>query len=99
MKPDLLILDEPAAGLNPTERKEFVDIIMKIFDSGIDVFMIEHNMDVVMNISNKITVLNFGAKIAEGTPTDIQNNPEVIRAYLGDRYKAIDQIRKEVSNA
>ena len=96
LKPDTLILDEPAAGLNPTERKEFVDIILKTFDSGVDIFLIEHNMDVVMNICTNITVLNFGAKIAEGTPDEIQNNDEVIKAYLGDRYKPIMHIKEEV---
>lgn len=88
-KPQLLFLDEPAAGLNPTERAEFVDVLLKTFDSGIDLFLIEHNMDVVMNISHEITVINFGAKIAEGTPKEIQNNPEVIKAYLGDKYQKI----------
>ena len=90
MKPDLLILDEPAAGLNPSVRRVFVDILLKTHEMGIDLFLIEHNMDVVMNISTKITVLNFGAKIAEGNPYEIQNNDEVIRAYLGDKYKPVD---------
>ena len=90
LKPALLILDEPAAGLNPSERREFVDILLKTHERGIDLFLIEHNMDVVMNISTKITVLNFGAKIAEGTPYEIQNNDEVIRAYLGDKYKPVE---------
>ncbi len=88
--PKLLILDEPAAGLNPSERKQFVDIILKTFHEGIDIFLVEHNMDVVMNISTTITVLNFGVKIAEGTPKEIQNNEQVIKAYLGDRFKPID---------
>ncbi len=85
--PKLLFLDEPAAGLNPSERVDFINILLKVFDDGIDLFLIEHNMDVVMNISNFITVINFGSKIAEGTPKDIQNNDEVIAAYLGSKFK------------
>lgn len=86
--PKLILLDEPAAGLNPSERKELIDILLRIFEGGVDLFLIEHNMDVVMNISHEITVINFGSKIAEGVPKEIQNNPEVIKAYLGDRYQA-----------
>ena len=89
--PRMILLDEPAAGLNPAERASFVKLLQQVYEQGVDLFLIEHNMDVVMNISQKITVLNFGQKIAEGTPSEIQKNPEVIRAYLGDRYKAIDR--------
>ena len=85
--PELLFLDEPAAGLNPSERVEFVDILVKVFESGKDLFLIEHNMDVVMNISNIITVINFGMKIAEGTAKEIQSDETVITAYLGNKYR------------
>ena len=87
-RPKLLLLDEPAAGLNPSERVEFLESLIQLFESGVDLFLVEHNMDVVMKISHNITVINFGSKIAEGKPKEIQNNPEVIKAYLGDRYKA-----------
>ena len=86
--PKLILLDEPAAGLNPSERLEFVSILSRLYKQGKTLFLIEHNMDVVMTISSKITVLNFGKKIAEGTPKEIQNNDEVIKAYLGEKYKA-----------
>lgn len=82
-EPKLILLDEPAAGLNPTERAEFVDTLLKIYEQGVKMLIIEHNMDVVMNISKKITVIDFGTKIAEGTPLEIQRNEAVIKAYLG----------------
>lgn len=85
--PELLLLDEPAAGLNPSERASFIELLLKIYEKGITLFFIEHNMDVVMTVSQKITVVNFGAKIAEGTAVEIQNHPEVIKAYLGERYQ------------
>ncbi len=83
--PSLLLLDEPAAGMNPQETAELTDFIRKIRDDfHLTVFMIEHHMDLVMDISDRIYVLNFGALIAKGTPEEIQNNPEVISAYLGE---------------
>ena len=85
--PKLILLDEPAAGLNPSERSELVKVIMKVNEDGTDFFLIEHNMDVIMKISSMITVLNFGSKIAEGTPKEIQSNEEVIKAYLGRKYQ------------
>ena len=83
--PKLLLLDEPAAGMNPQETAELTDFIHRIRDEfHLTVFMIEHNMDLVMDISDRIYVLNFGALIAAGTPEQVQNNPVVISAYLGE---------------
>lgn len=84
-KPKLLLLDEPAAGMNPQETAELTEFIRRIRDEfNLTVFMIEHHMDLVMDISDRIYVLNFGALIASGIPEEIQNNPEVISAYLGE---------------
>ena len=83
--PKLLLLDEPAAGMNPNETQELMDIIRNIRDNmGISILLIEHDMDLVMGICEKLYVLNFGEIIAKGNPLEIQNNSEVIKAYLGD---------------
>ncbi|EKO40371.1 MAG: ABC-type branched-chain amino acid transport system, ATPase component [Solidesulfovibrio magneticus str. Maddingley MBC34] len=85
IKPKLLMLDEPAAGLNSADVEGLIKLIGDIHrDYGIAIWMIEHQMDVVMSLCSWIKVIDFGATIAEGTPEAIQNNPDVIKAYLGD---------------
>jgi branched-chain amino acid transport system ATP-binding protein len=83
-RPLLLLLDEVLAGLNPTEIERMVKVIRSIRDQGISILIIEHLMQAIMELSDRIVVLNSGQKLAEGTPGEIANNPAVIEAYLGD---------------
>ncbi len=87
-QPELLLLDESFAGLNPSELDESIQIIGKIKEKGITIMIIEHHMKVIMSISDRIVVLNYGEKIAEGSPLEIGKNPLVVEAYLGEAQSA-----------
>ena len=84
VEPQLILMDEPAAGLNSRETAQLAQLIRKIRESGITIVLVEHDMELVMDICDSIIVLNLGKKLAEGTPREIQENAEVISAYLGD---------------
>ncbi len=83
-EPSLLLLDEPAAGMNPQETKELEELILRLQQEGQAILLIEHDMKLVMNLSHRIYVLDYGTLIATGTPTEVRNNPAVIKAYLGE---------------
>jgi ABC-type branched-subunit amino acid transport system ATPase component len=92
LQPKLLLLDEPAAGMNPQESLDLVELLKRIHERmELTVVLIEHHMDVVMNLCDRIAVLNFGKKIAEGTPDEIQSNPLVLEAYLGQKVEYAPQ--------
>jgi len=91
MDPELLMLDESMAGLTPVELRQIIELIRKVRASSVTVVVVEHVMEAVMELSDRVIVLNSGRKIMEGTPSEVVENPEVRRAYLGERYSAVSQ--------
>jgi branched-chain amino acid transport system ATP-binding protein len=85
-KPKLLLLDEPVSGMNPTESASFMQLLARIREQGVAILLVEHDMKMVMGVSDRVVCLNHGRIIASGSPPEIRRNPDVIRAYLGERY-------------
>jgi branched-chain amino acid transport system ATP-binding protein len=98
-QPSLVLLDEPAGGVNPDETAGLAELIRKMIRSGLTVCLIEHKMDMIMSLADKIMVLNYGEKIAEGTPAEIRANPAVIDAYLGADHAGIDHLEAADADA
>ncbi len=107
VQPKLLLLDEPAAGLNRTESDDLLALILKILAGGIAVLLVEHDMNLVMEIADHVVVLHYGMKIAEGTPSEVQANEHVVQAYLGTewdnevelRSERLESLNREIENA
>ena len=96
-RPKLMLLDEPAAGLNPTEALELDDLIGRLTGRGVTVVLVEHNMRLVMGVSDQILVLDYGRKLAEGPAQAVRNNPKVIEAYLGSAVSSETSYREEIA--
>jgi branched-chain amino acid transport system permease protein len=94
--PLALLLDEPAAGTNPTEKRALMDLVRQVRDSGVTVLLIEHDMDMVMGLSDRVIVLDRGAVIAEGPPGHVRRDPRVIAAYLGREETEVTDAIEEV---